>query len=196
MATKQQPQMFKYGQSSILIHNDDFEDGYSNGLLGYGSEETHLLTDTALFESIVKNILDVKASNEWNAGYILGTTHSLLLGKGDHTEPDAPQVQLGSVTLRLNNWRFRDGFYTGQEDYQAGQDEREPRHIVTAGDLLRFIAHRDPDTKRYYFVEEEINALEDMLGRFTGYLCAALFLQSAGHTTESLQQHVAVLHEA
>ncbi len=175
MATTQLPQMFKYGQSSILVHADAFEDGYSNGLLSPLSEETHLLTDTALYENIVKNILDVNASNEWNAGYILGTMHNLFLGKRDHTEPDAPQVQFGSVTLRLNTWRFRDGFYTGQEDYQAGQDERESTQIVTAHDLLRFIAHQDPETKRYYFVEEEIDALEDMLGQFTGYLCAALF---------------------
>lgn len=138
----------------------------------------------------------MSTSKEWNAGYILGAALGLLLGKQDNADPDALHVQLGSVTWCLNNWRFRDGFYTGQEDYQAGQNEREPRHMVTAGDLLRFIAHRDSQTRRYYFAEDEIDALEDMLGRLTGFLCAALFSSSAERTTEPLQQHMTVLQEA
>ena len=195
MATIQQPQLFQYGNSSILVQSDDFEDGYFNGLLSHLEDELHPLTDTALFAWIVKNILDIKASNAWNTGYLLGSIRSLLIGTRDLTEPEAPQIQLGAITLRLNNWRFRDGFYTGQEEYQAGQDEREPGQTVAAGNLLRFIAHRDPETKRYYFVEEEINALEDMLGQFTGYLCAALFPKQEPRTAP-LHHHVTVLHEA
>ena len=189
-----QSQSFQYGQSSILVSNDDFEDGYYNGLLSHLSDELHPLTDATLFVWIIKNILDVQASNAWNTGYLLGSIRRLLIGTRDITEPEAPQVQFGSVTLRLNSWRFREGFCTGQEDALASLDEQSSQRVVTAHDLLRFIAHRDPETKCYSFAEEEINAVEDTLGQFTGYLCTAFFPKQEP-VTEPLQQNV-VVHEA
>lgn len=194
MATTPQLQLFKYGQSSLIVHSDDFEDGYANGLLDHLDHESSSLTATALAECIVKNALDSSASREWNAGYILGIALSLLLGTPDTAEPAAPQVLFGPVTLRLNNWRFREGFYVGQDDYQAGQSERGCSPLVTANDLLRSVAHYDTQRQRYFFDQSELDALEDMFGRFTGFLCAALFAPTKERVTEPLSQ--VVLHEA
>lgn len=193
IASQQSPS-FQYGQSSILVQNDDFEDGYDNGLLHHPNEELHPLTDTAFFAWIVKNILDVRTSNAWNTGYLLGSIRRLLIGARDLTEPEAPQIQFGSVTLRLNNWRFREGFCTGQEDSLSSVDERSSQRVVTAHDLLRSIAHRDPETKRYFFAEDEINTVEDTLGQFTASLCTALFPRQES-MIESGQQN-GVVYEA
>ena len=46
---------------------------------------------------------------------------------------------------------------------------------MTARDLLSYIAHRDPETKRYFFGEEALNTLEETLGQLIGYVCTALF---------------------
>lgn len=46
--TPQQLQMFKYGQSSLVVHNTDFENGYANGLLRHLDQEPSSLSDTAL----------------------------------------------------------------------------------------------------------------------------------------------------
>lgn len=110
-------------------------------------------------------------------------------------EPDAPRVQFGSHTLHLNRWRFRDGYYNGQHDYEAGCDERTSPDLATARELLSYIAHRNPETNTYYFGEDELSALEDVLGQLVGYLCTALFPQPAQeHDTEPLQ--IAALQEA
>src|SRR5262249_13394116 len=93
-------------------------------------------------------------------------------------EPQAPHVQFGSVTLHLNDHCFRDGYELGQYDHDANQVERPAVRTVTATELLRYIAHYDPQTKQYSLIEEERSSLEEMLGRLVGYLCAALFPQS------------------
>jgi hypothetical protein len=101
-------------------------------------------------------------------------------------------VQFGSLALHLNRWRFRDGYYNGQQDYEAGRDERTSPDILTARELLSYIAHRNPETHTYYFGEDELSALEDILGQFIGYLCAALFPKpTQEHNTEPL--HIAAL---
>ncbi|MBV9230602.1 MAG: hypothetical protein JOZ18_14930, partial [Chloroflexi bacterium] len=55
------------------------------------------------------------------------------------------------------------------------QQQAQPTMVLTACDLLHFVAHYDPQTRRYFFAEEELCTLEDVLGQLVGYLCAALF---------------------
>ncbi len=172
----QSRQMFKLGATTIMTCSDAFADGYANGLVAYPQSAQQSLTDTMLYDLIVTNILDVHASNEWNVGFILGALEGLRKGHAEVTESDAPAVQCGSVTLRLNNWRFREGFLLGQEDRQADLAEQETTGtILTARDLLSYIAHRDPDIKHYFFTDEELNALESTLGQLIGYLCTVHF---------------------
>jgi hypothetical protein len=166
--------VLKFGKSTIILQSDEFAEGHSNGIIAYPQDQP--LTDRAIYEIIVKNILDVSHTDTWNAGYIMGALHGLFVGRSEVEERDAPQVQLGHMTLHLNNWRFREGYYDGREDQQASQHER-PATIITARDLLRYIAHYNPETKRYYFAEEELSTLEETLGQLIGYLCAGLFLQ-------------------
>lgn len=56
MATPSHLQMVKYGQSSIRVHNDDFADGYANGLLS----DLDLLRDEQT-PYIVDNVLSLDA---------------------------------------------------------------------------------------------------------------------------------------
>ena len=66
---------------------------------------------------------------------------------------------------------------------------------MTARELLSYIAHRNPETNTYYFGEDELSALEDVLGQLVGYLCAALFPKpTQEHDTGPLQ--IAALQEA
>lgn len=172
----QSRQLFKFGATTLVTHSDTFADGYSNGFVAYPQTAQQPLTDTMLYDLIVNNILDVHASNEWNAGFVLGALDGLRKGHATVPESDVPVVQCGAVTLRLNNWRFREGFQLGQEDRQADLAEQEATSTtVTAHDLLSYIAHRDPDTKHYFLRKEELNALEATLGQLIGYLCTALF---------------------
>jgi hypothetical protein len=74
----------------------------------------------------------------------------------------------------VNRWRFRDGYYNEQHDDEGNRNERTSRDTLTARELLSYIAHRDPETNRYFFGEDEHSALEDVLGQVGSYLCAAL----------------------
>lgn len=190
-----QQQVFKPGHSTILVHDDEFGDGYTNGVIGYPDQERPL-TVTAIRNLIEEAVADTSHAPDWNTGYIAGAIKGIL--EGDYKqqeEPDAPRVQFGSLTLHLNRWRFRDGYYNGQHDYEAGHDERTSPDLLTARELLRYIAHRNPETNTYYFGEDELSALEDVLGQLVGYLCAALFPKAAQeHDTEPLQ--IAALQEA
>ena len=57
------------------------------------------------------------------------------------------------------------------------------------------IAQRDLKIDPYYFGEDRLSALEDVLRQFVGSLCAALFPKPAKeHDTEPLP--ITVLHEA
>lgn len=69
------------------------------------------------------------------------------------------------MTLRLNRWRFCEGYYNGKLDYGEGQEERTSQDVLTARDLLRYIAHRDPETNLYSFGEEELACLEETVGQ-------------------------------
>jgi len=170
----QSQQVFKLGATTVLTRNDAFADGYANGFVAYPQTAQQPLTDTMLYELIVTNILDVHAANEWNAGFILGIFEGLRKGRATDSALDASVVQCGAVTLRLNDWRFREGFLLGQEDRQADQAEQKTRPMFTARDLLSYVAHRDPETKRYFFTDEELNTLEETLGQLVGYLCTTL----------------------
>jgi hypothetical protein len=172
-----QLQAFKLGHATILVDDDEFGDGYSNGLLAYSDQEKPLTVE-ALRKIIVESMTDSEQTENWNIGYITGAIRGIHEGAYTQKEDtDAPYVQLGSLTLHLNRWRFRDGFYNGMREYEIKQDERKPAGILTARELLSYLAHRDPKTNRYYFGQDELSALEDILGRFVGYFCAALSLQ-------------------
>jgi len=150
----QSRQVFKLGATTVLTHNDGFADGYANGLVAHPQTAQQPLTDTILYELIVTKILDVHASNEWNTGFVVGALEGLRKGHTTISAPDVPVVQCGDVTLRLNNWRFREGFLLGQEDRQADLADQEVTGTsLTARDLLSYIAHRDPDTKHYFLRE-------------------------------------------
>jgi hypothetical protein len=55
----------------------------------------------------------------------------------------------------VNRWRFRDGYYNEQSDDEVGRNERMSRDTLTASELLSYISHRDAETNRYFFGEEE-----------------------------------------
>ncbi len=190
-----QQQVFKLGNSTIVVSNDEFGDGYTNGIMSY-PDQARPLTVTAIRNIIGEAVADTCHTEDWNTGYIAGAIRGILEGDcKQQEEPDAPRVQFGSLTLHLNRWRFRDGYYNGQQDYEAGRDERTSPDRLTARELLSYIAHRNPETNTYYFAEDELSALEDVLGQFIGYLCAALFPKPAQvHDTEPL--HLAALQEA
>ena len=171
------PQLFKFGNATILVENGDFADGYYNGLTG-GFDLEQPVSVEAIRAMIVESLSDLQETPTWNTGYIAGALTDLYKGSHRRDEPDAPQVQLGPVTLRLNRWRFHDGYYIGHEEYEAAQQERPTPGVVTARELLDTIAHCDSGTDTYHFGQEELSALEDILGQLVGYLCAALFSQT------------------
>ena len=169
---------FKLGCATILVHDDEFSDGYSNGLLAYADQEPPL-TEEAIRNMIVESMTDSLHTAQWNTGYIVGAI------KGIHEDTyqqqddaDAPYVQLGTLTLHLNRWHFRDGYYNGQRGYKMHHAEQMATGILTARELLSYVANRDPATDRYSFGEDELSALEDVLGQFVGYLCAAMSQQA------------------
>ncbi len=185
---------FKFGNATIFVENEDFADGYNNGFVGHPDNDQPLTVEV-IRRLIVENLSDLQETPTWNTGYILGALAGIYSGSCCNEEPDAPQVQLGLVTLRLNRWRFRDGYSIGQQDYQTRQAERPTPNVVTARELLDTIAYCDHVTQTYYLGAEELTALEDVLGQLVGYLCAALFSQTAQeHTTEPLS--VAALQKA
>lgn len=122
-----------------------------------------------------------------------GVISSLREGVHD-THPFGREVQLGEVTLRLNRWCFRAGYENGQADYEQGQHERSSCAILSAQELLRYVAHYDSDTDLYLLGDEELCTIEETLGQLIGYLCSALFFVPV-RTTEPLPSQ-GMLHEA
>ncbi len=177
-----QSQLFKFGNATILVENDDFTDGYYNGLTG-GFDLEQSVSAEAIRALIVESLADLQETPVWNTGYILGAIADLYRGSHCQDEPEPPQVQLGPVTLRLNRWRFQNGYYIGQQDYEVGRETRTSPDIITARELLSYIAHRDLSTQTYYFGQDELSALEDIIGQLVGYLCAALFPKSTQERT-------------
>ncbi len=106
-------QLFKFGNATILVERDDFTDGYYNGLTG-GFDLEQSVSVEAIRAMIVESLTDLQETPAWNTGYIVGAIQDLYEGSHRQEEPDAPQIQLGPVTLRLNRWRFQDGYYLGQ----------------------------------------------------------------------------------
>ncbi len=171
----QSRQLFKLGATTVLTHSNAFADGYGNGFVAYPQTAQQPLTDTMLYDLIVTNILDTDASHEWNAGFVLGAIEGLRKGRPAPT-PDTSIIQCGTVMLRLNNWRFREGFLLGQEDRQADLAEEEVTPTtLSARDLLSYIAHRDPETGCYFLDEKVLHTFEETLGQVVGYVCTALF---------------------
>ena len=167
--------LFKFGTTTVYTHNDAFADGYGNGFVAYPHNATEPVTDTMLYDLIATNISDTSASHEWNAGFVLGALEGLRKGRPVPT-PEMKVVQCGTVTLRLNQWQFREGFLLGQEDRQAdlAQEEAVPT-TLSARDLLSYIAHRDSATGHYFLGKEALRTFEETLGQVVGYLCTALF---------------------
>jgi hypothetical protein len=166
--------VFKLGKATILVPDDEFADGYANGFVIH-PEAGQPLTVETIRRIITQSVFDTMHPDDWNMGYIVGALDGIRRGEPSTHDPDARQVRLSGLTLRLDDWRFREGYITGQEDYAALQDERTDPSVLSARDLLRYIAHRDRETNRYYFGEEDLATLEEMLGQLVGYLCAALF---------------------
>lgn len=179
---------YKFGSVTILAENEeDFANGYSNGFVGYPEQNQQPLTEQDVRRLIIQNLTDPTESLTWNTGYVLGALAGLYVGPYRGDEPHAPQVQLGPVAFYLNRWRFRDGYFMGQEKYQTRQAEHPTPNVIFARELLDLIAHRDSITQTYHFSANELTGLEDILGQLVGYLCAALFSETKeGPTTEPL----------
>ncbi|MBV9708691.1 MAG: hypothetical protein JO125_14930 [Chloroflexi bacterium] len=169
-----QQQVCKVGKSTILVRDDEFADGYSNGLLAYPKDQEIPLTVEAIHQIIAESFLDEQHTSDWNIGYIVGAISGIR--EGNYlASSEGKEVQLGPILLRFNRWHFREGYCNGRLDYETSRDEQTSPHVLTAHDLLRYIAHRDSATDRYYFAEDELMALEETLGQFIGYFSAALF---------------------
>ena len=180
--------VFKLGYSSILVESDDFEEGYYNGYTTY-PEEAQPLTVEAIRKMLATALSNTSETTDADTGYIIGVARSIYEGHPSlwDTEPETLSVQFGSVTLRLNRWRFGNGYDEGQQAYEADHAERPSTRTVTAMELLRYAAYHDPKTNQYRITENELTHLEAFLGRFVGYLCAALFpTPTQGHKTESV----------
>lgn len=177
------PYPFKLGNATILVENEDFANGYNNGFVGHPENEDRPITVDEIRQFIVENLSNSSESPAWNTGYIVGTLIGLYAGPRCDDEPEAPQVELGPVTLRLDRWRFRDGYYAGKLEYQARQAERPEPQVITARELLDLIAHRDPVAHTYHFEEYQATYVEDTLGELVGYLCTALFSETQKEPT-------------
>jgi len=176
MKGKTMPHPFKIGNTTILVHNDEFADGYTNGLVAHPeAQQGEPVSVEVISELVAESFLDVSHTRDWNIGYLIGAIDGIRLGNVHQQDAESPYAHLGAVTLCLNRWRFREGYRTGQEDYHAGQQEQMSPPMLTARDLLRYIAHRNSHTDMHYFSESELNTLEETLGQLIGYLCAALF---------------------
>src|SRR5437667_2902674 len=102
-------QVFKLGYSTILVRDNESSGGYTNGRLGY-SDHPSPLTVEALPTLIVESVTDTEHTPQWNTSYLAGVIKGILEGNCKHdAEPDTPYVQVGSLILQLNRWRFRDG---------------------------------------------------------------------------------------
>lgn len=169
------PHPFKLGNTTILVHND-FADGYANGFITHPqAQQGEPISLEMISELVAECFLDVSHTHDWNVGYLVGAIEGIRLGNSRREEAVLSSVRLGAATLRLNRWRFREGYYNGQEYYQAGQDEQSLPLILTARGLLSYIAHHDSKTDTYFLSENELNTLEETLGQLIGYVCAALF---------------------
>ncbi len=194
---------FKIGNTTILVYNNEFADGYTNGFVAHPEAQQGEPVSVEVISALVaESFLDVSHTRDWNMGYLMGAIDGIRLGNTPQEDNESPYAQLGAVTLRLNRWRFREGYSTGQEDYHAGQHEQTSTPMLTARDLLRYIAHHDSNTDTYYFGESELNTLEETLGQLIGYLCAASFpVVGQAEMGEVMPQHteplpVASLQEA
>lgn len=63
------------------------------------------------------------------------------------------------------------------------QHERTSPDVLTAHGLRLYIAHRDSETNRYYFGEDELACLEETPGQLVGYVCTALFSKQEHETS-------------
>lgn len=182
-----QQQVFKLGKSTIVVHDDEFADGYTNGSVAYpNTAQETLFTVEHIRQIITESFLDGKHTGDWNIGYIVGAISGIREGSHYDDHLECPQVQLGAGLLRFNRWRFREGYLNGQLDYEAGKETHPSPHVLTARDLLCYIAHYDPDTNMYSFAKDQIATLEETLGQLIGYFCAALFWEQEP-TTGPLQ---------
>jgi hypothetical protein len=85
-----QQHVFKLGNSTIVVSNDEFGDGYTNGVIGY-SDQVHPLTVEALRNLIGEAVADTYHTEDWNTGYIAGAIRGILEGDcKQNDEPDAP----------------------------------------------------------------------------------------------------------
>lgn len=186
--------VFPLGYSSILVENDEFEDGYCNGYVGY-LKDTQPLTVKAIRTMLLEALSDTRQTADWNTGYAAGAIRGIYEGYPSihNQEQEAPYVNFDQVTLFLNHPSFARGYGEGQEMYKTNW--ANPKCTVTALELLRFIADHNPNTNRYTLTEENLTYPEFHLGQFVGYLCAALFPELAQeHNTESVP--VTILQEA
>jgi hypothetical protein len=69
--------VFKLGHSTILVPNDEFSDGYTNGLLGHPDQATSLTVE-ALRTLIVESLTDTEHTPDWNIGYTAGAIRGML----------------------------------------------------------------------------------------------------------------------
>src|SRR5258708_4417611 len=131
-----QQQVFKLGNSTIVVSNDEFGDGYTNGIMSY-PDQARPWTVTGTRNIMGEAVADTCHTEDWNTGYIAGAIRGILEGDcKQQEEPDAPRVQFGSLTLHLNRWRFRDGYSNGQQDYKAAPNAPPPPHTFTPPKLL------------------------------------------------------------
>ena len=113
-----------------------------------------------------------------------------------------------SFVLRGQCWRYERGNCAQVYRARTGIRKHDGRDVLSVFSLfgtwtckgidlglLVIGAHRNPETNTFFFGEDELSALEDVLGQFIGYFCAALrSLPDQAHQTEPLS--ITVLQEA
>src|SRR5215472_5985130 len=112
--------VFKLGYSSILVDDDEFEEGYFEGYVNY-PEDAQPLTVDAIRKILVEALADTQASTDWNTGYAAGASRGIYEGHPSLHDRDqeVPFANFDQVTLFLNHCSFARGYYLGQDTYKA-----------------------------------------------------------------------------
>jgi len=69
---------------------DDFTEGLCNGYLSYYADfEGKPVTDKDVFDMVLRNIIDVRGSRRFNAGYVVSWIEALIEDRDIFAEPDS-----------------------------------------------------------------------------------------------------------
>jgi hypothetical protein len=88
---------FRPNGQKIVMHGYDFFNGYQFGYRYYVTTCRHLpILDTGMYEFLMKTMSNVKHSNRWKAGVLVGWIAALLDYEEGQTVQTDPLVTVGN----------------------------------------------------------------------------------------------------